>query len=106
MISLKHRYVSTFDYANYVWTLPQCSLLHVYTCKELIISIFADFHLDSLSRHMDIDALSIESDLSFDQTSLQERSVSVQSSSSQLTTMDEVRLNYKLTTVILHSANT
>ncbi|XP_053404254.1 uncharacterized protein LOC123554283 isoform X2 [Mercenaria mercenaria] len=48
-----------------------------------------DFHLDSLSRHMDIDTLSDESDLSFDQASLQERSVSIQSSSSQLTAMDE-----------------
>ncbi|XP_060603154.1 uncharacterized protein LOC132756174 isoform X2 [Ruditapes philippinarum] len=48
-----------------------------------------DFHLDTLSRHIDIDTLSDESDLSFDQASLQERSISVQSSSSQLTAMDE-----------------
>lgn len=52
---------------------------------------FTDFHLDSLSRHMDIDDMSDESDISFDQASLQERSVSVQSSTSQLTAMDEVR---------------
>ncbi|KAL4220351.1 Rho guanine nucleotide exchange factor 4 [Mactra antiquata] len=49
-----------------------------------------DYHMDTISRHIDIDdCMSYSSDISFDQTSLQEQSCSVQSSSSQLTSMDE-----------------
>ena len=54
--------------------------------------MFADFHMDSVSRHIDNDeCLSDDSDFSFDQNSLQEKSLSVRSSTSQLTNMDEVR---------------
>ena len=55
--------------------------------------VLTDFHEASLSKHMDIDeCLSDDSDLSFDHISLQEKSLSVRSSQSQLTSMDEVGL--------------
>lgn len=68
-------------------SMPEClDKIH----KRRKLHHLLDFHLDSLSRHIEMEeSLSDESELSFDQASLQERSISTQSSSSQLTAMEE-----------------
>ncbi|XP_052219346.1 uncharacterized protein LOC127836694 isoform X3 [Dreissena polymorpha] len=67
-------------------SMPEClDKLH----KRRKMHHLLDFHMDNLSKHNDNDSLSGDSDLSFDQTSLQGKSLSVRSSTSQLTGLDE-----------------